>query len=633
MSISLNSLLKATFAGSLICLFTSVLHGQCNNSFSFGSATAPATAAPVTISTCNFAGDYSTVSGIVAGSTYEIGMDLGGCVTVRSGTPGGPVVASGNAPLSFTAPSSGTYYIHFNTNCACGTASSCIETTITCTSCGGGGGTGPCASITPIIGCGTNTGATVSGTGAGWDIGSCGFSTPGTEIIFSFTATATGIHSIDINSANGGFVDMFWVEASAGCSPTAGWNCISDFFTTGNYGAMNWVAGTTYYILFDPEGTGAYDWTFDVNCPNPGGPVTASDCPTREPVCTNLAFQVDPNGFGTIDELCTNCTSNPSTNPSSANSGCLLNGELNSTWFEVNVAVGGTLEFSFGTPASGNCFDWIMWPLNATACDDILAGTHAPISCNWNAPCDGFTGAGTLPTGGLAGNFEPAMNVNAGDQFIICFSNFSSALTTVPLDFFGTADISCTTLPLPVGLIDFEGEDMGGYNLLQWKTGAELNNDGFIVERSIDGETYETIGFVDGIGTTLEMTEYNFKDLDPTRSITYYRLKQLDFDGTITLSNVITVVQEDIKAMQVVSAYPNPATSNFNVDLVVSRDETVELEILSTGGKVLRTTSEKLQQGVNMLEFDVSDLDAGMYLIRILNGDSGESDIVRFVVE
>ncbi|MCR9170899.1 MAG: T9SS type A sorting domain-containing protein [bacterium] len=738
---------------------------QCINGFSFGSATAGTTTTPVPISGCNWQGDYATISGIVAGNTYEAGVDIGGCVTVTSGTPGGPVVAFGNAPLSFIAPSSGTYYFHYNTNCTtCGTASTCATTTVTCTSCGGGGspdpcasitnipacgssvtanmsgsgagwstsfcgfttpgeeviysftpttsgtysidvtgisggfidfawvdaslgcssaapwncigdifstgsygamnwvagttyyilldaegtgaysttfsvqcptaGTGPCASITPLIGCGTNTGATVSGTGAGWDISSCGFTTPGTEMIFSFTATASGIHSIDINSSNGAFVDMFWMDATTGCSQAGPWNCISDFSAPGNYGSMNWIAGNTYYILFDAETTGTSDWTFDVNCPNPTGPVTASDCSSRAPVCTDSAFQIDPNGYGLVDELCTNCTSNPSTNPSSANTGCLNSGELNSTWFEVNVSVGGTLEFSFGTAGTGNCYDWIMWPLTPTACTDIIGNTHAPVSCNWNFPCDGFTGAaGTLPPGGQAGNFEPALNVNAGDQFIICFSNFSSALTTVPIDFFGTADISCSTLPLPVGLIEFSGEDLGGFNMLRWKTGAELHNAGFYVERSENLVDFETIGFVEGMGNTLDMTEYVFKDLNPSRTVTYYRLKQLDFNGSITYSKVISVVQSGIDEMQVVNFYPNPAQEQFNVDIVAAKSGELDIEVYSTGGNMLSTFTKSIEEGSNVLHLNTSELKAGMYMVRIINQESGKTEVIRFTVE
>jgi gliding motility-associated-like protein len=128
----------------LLTLNYSVL-GQCTNTSSFGSATASTTAgASVTISGCNYQTEYSTVSGFVAGSSYTLTNSSGGCITVHSGSNSGPVVSFGNAPLTFTAAASGTYYISYNTNCgSCGTATNCGTTTVvTNTGSSGGGGSG-----------------------------------------------------------------------------------------------------------------------------------------------------------------------------------------------------------------------------------------------------------------------------------------------------------------------------------------------------------------------------------------------------------------------------------------------------------------------------------------------------------
>ena len=89
---------------------------------------------------------------------------------------------------------------------------------------------------------------------------------------------------------------------------------------------------------------------------------TASDCPDAVNICTNSTFAIDPSGSGAIQELNGN-VSNPSTNPSSGNAGCLLSGELNSTWMVINIASTGLLEFSFGQAGGNGFFDWIMWPL------------------------------------------------------------------------------------------------------------------------------------------------------------------------------------------------------------------------------------------------------------------------------
>lgn len=204
---------------------------------------------------------------------------------------------------------------------------------------------------------------------------------------------------------------------------------------------VNSVKELLYFIFFILV-------TFQIN----GQTVVAPDCSDaiNNNICTDAAFQIDPNGAG-LEEL-DGSTSNPSTNPSSGNSGCLLTGETNSTWMIINISGSGLLEFSFGQDGGTGCLDWIMWEYSATACDEIFGNTLAPISCNWNGQCEGFTGiASTLPPGGAASNFEPGINAAAGEQYLICLSNYSSQSTNLPLNFFGTADVSCeAVLPITV---------------------------------------------------------------------------------------------------------------------------------------------------------------------------------------
>lgn len=647
---------------------------QCTNAFAFGTATAPTTTTPLTISSCTYQSEYNTINSVVAGQTYSSTNSAGGCITVHSGSPGGPVVAWGSSPLSWTATVSGTYYIHYNTNCSCGTASGCTTTTITCTSCGGGGSgcpvvapvpndacyqqviasdswccnnswdalcqsaydncsgpvTGPCTSITSIIGCGTSQSSTMTGTGS-WNSSMCGFSTPGVESIWSFTPTTTGIHSINVSSVSGGFVDFAWMNSTTGCGAT-GWNCIADVLSPGTYGSMNWIAGQTYYILLDPEGTGSFSATFSVDCPNPTS-TSAGDCAGAIPICSDDNFAVDPSGYGAIDELCTYCTANPGTNPDGVNSGCLLSGELNSTWMQINVVQGGTLEFSLGTPGSGFlCFDWAMWDYTPSTCSNIFNNTQAPASCNWNGSCDGFTGMGSpMPAGGIASNFQPEMTVSAGDQFVIMLSNYSSAYTNVPLDFFGTADISCT--PLPVEMMGFSGENYGAQNILNWSTAMEIHNARFDVERSADGVSFAKIGEIQGAGNTTSESNYRFVDNSLTENMYYYRLKQVDFDGAYKYSDVIAIATTGDNHFKVVSAFPNPATDVFNVHLFMDHEDVVSLKLSQANGRAVYSTQESYNRGSNHITVPVSGLAKGVYLLTIFNEGTNSSEIIKLVID
>lgn len=187
--------------------------------------------------------------------------------------------------------------------------------------------------------------------------------------------------------------------------------------------------------------------------------VTAPDCSTAVNICSNASFAIDPNGPGAVNDFTSSHgVSNPLTNPASTNAGCLFSGELNPTWMIINVATTGNLEFNFGAGNQSGCYDWIMWPYNANTCSGIFNNTLPPVRCNWNGSCSGCgTGVGPVPanaTGfGCQSNYEPSLPVTAGQQFIICFSNFNGATTNVPLSFTGSAQVSCNPVNVIGGTI------------------------------------------------------------------------------------------------------------------------------------------------------------------------------------
>lgn len=107
----------------------------CTNTSPFGSSAAPVNTS-ITITSCQYAGEYATVTGVTASTAYTSSTDLaGGYFTVHQGTSNGPVVGYGTGPLTWTSTVAGTYYIHLNTNSACGTDASCHTNVISHTSC------------------------------------------------------------------------------------------------------------------------------------------------------------------------------------------------------------------------------------------------------------------------------------------------------------------------------------------------------------------------------------------------------------------------------------------------------------------------------------------------------------------
>ncbi|MBK8557842.1 MAG: HYR domain-containing protein [Lewinellaceae bacterium] len=151
----------------------------------------------------------------------------------------------------------------------------------------------PCASV-PTVLCGTPVTSSHTGTGV-WSPGNCGFSTPGQEKVYAFTPTTTGAHNLQVTSATGGFVDYFSRMPRVAVVLLAGLFAGYLYPTTVSMGTL--TAGTTYYILLDPEGTGAYSHTFQINCAPAG---SAPPCVASPSSPTNGQTNICPSATQTL---------------------------------------------------------------------------------------------------------------------------------------------------------------------------------------------------------------------------------------------------------------------------------------------------------------------------------------------
>jgi hypothetical protein len=109
---------------------------SCTNTAPFGTTSAPTTATPVTITTCNYANEYATINNAIAGNTYTFTSSIAtDYLTVHHSSPNGPILGCATTPLTVTATASGPLYLHVNTNAACGTNTTCRATTVACSAC------------------------------------------------------------------------------------------------------------------------------------------------------------------------------------------------------------------------------------------------------------------------------------------------------------------------------------------------------------------------------------------------------------------------------------------------------------------------------------------------------------------
>jgi hypothetical protein len=151
-----------------------------------------------------------------------------------------------------------------------------------------------------------------------------------------------------------------------------------------------------------------------------------------------------------------------------------------------------------------------------------------------------------------------------------------------------------------------------------WITATELNNFGFEVERRNDYSNYQTIGFVDGNGTSTNRVTYNFEDNNLTNNRYYYRLKQLDFDGSFEYSNEVQVDISDLNDFQLYQNYPNPFNPSTKIKYLIPQNSFVKITLHDILGSEIKTlVSETVQPGTYEIILDGSDLSSGLYFVRL----------------
>jgi predicted outer membrane repeat protein len=190
--------------------------------------------------------------------------------------------------------------------------------------------------------------------------------------------------------------------------------------------------------------------------------------------------------------------------------------------------------------------------------------------------------------------------------------------------------------PLPVELAAFDADVTDDRSVrLQWQTTSETGNSGFRVQRSVSGTSWSTLGRVEGAGTTDEPQSYRFTDTSvPYASDSLqYRLAQVDVDGTVNVSDPVTVRFGNPDGLELLGSFPNPARSQATVRFAVPEQTTgdVQLELYDLLGRQVKTLPAAEASGRVEQTLDVSDLPSGTYLLRLSAGGQSQSQQVTIV--
>jgi photosystem II stability/assembly factor-like uncharacterized protein len=168
---------------------------------------------------------------------------------------------------------------------------------------------------------------------------------------------------------------------------------------------------------------------------------------------------------------------------------------------------------------------------------------------------------------------------------------------------------------VPVELISFTAKVVDNKALLEWSTASEINNQGFDVEMSYDNQSFEKIAFIPGFGTSSEQHSYSHTVDKLLSEKNYFRLRQVDFDGTFEYSPVVEVDGLLPSEFYLAQNHPNPFNPATSIQFSLPVEASVKIQLFNMlGEKVTEITNREFSAGVHIINFTSDGLSSGTYL-------------------
>ena len=189
-----------------------------------------------------------------------------------------------------------------------------------------------------------------------------------------------------------------------------------------------------------------------------------------------------------------------------------------------------------------------------------------------------------------------------------------------------------SSVPLPLDLTSFIGEQNKSYNDLKWSSKNESNMKRFTIERSRDGKEFTPIGYVTSLNNSVG-SNYTFKDNDLTGSAQwYYRLKLEDLSGAFGYSKIVFLSDKGIKLSMDKLVTINTSDRPISFSLTSSSNQKVTIELFDMMGKLQSNYTTQINEGQNSMEFNTINIPKGMYILLVKN-NSGEELVNKIFIE
>ncbi|MFN4123794.1 MAG: T9SS type A sorting domain-containing protein [Flavobacteriales bacterium] len=265
------------------------------------------------------------------------------------------------------------------------------------------------------------------------------------------------------------------------------------------------------------------------------------------------------------------------------------------------------------------CEYWIL--------DRLASSAAVSVTLTWNTVSCGVTSLGDL----LVARWDGSQWRDHGNGGTTGNTTAGSITSSGPISSFSPFTLSSSNEenPLPVELLNFEAKVVDQHVELEWVTLSEINNDYFTIERSYDAVNFEAVSVVSGAGNSNIRLTYNARDYDPFPGISYYRLKQTDFNGEYSYSGIEAVVFNKGAVVDMVLS-PNPVVNDVTVQLsggVFRKPLVVVRDVRGT--KVFEETFD-LKRSDEKILIDMSLFNSGLYLI---SASEGNQKVTRRVIK
>ena len=220
----------------------------------------------------------------------------------------------------------------------------------------------------------------------------------------------------------------------------------------------------------------------------------------------------------------------------------------------------------------------------------------------------------------VSGNYHRMLSAGTYSFTFSAPNHFAKTIDNIIVTDFNASVVDVQLIPdepIPVELISFVGEGKNNSIVLTWITATETNNQGFEIERG-DGSEFKKIGTMQGHGTTTETQIYTFVDKNVVSGSYYYRLTQIDYDGTAEYSNIVEVEVTQAVEYSLSRNYPNPFNPVTNVSYRLPLKSQVQLVVYNVlGEKVKQLVNGEKEAGSYSVEFNATGLPSGIYFYRL----------------